>query len=236
MKPDAAMGLTMEEPLIFEKTAETRRGISIPKSDAGEVAPEDVIPREFLREDIPGFPSVSEMETVRHFVRLSQWNFGVDTGFYPLGSCTMKYNPKINEDIARLSGFSNVHPYQPEELSQGALRLMYELEGFLGEISGMDAVTLQPAAGAHGELCGMLMIAAYFKDKGRPRKKVIIPDTAHGTNPASSALAGFSIVSIEESKGVIAPEAVELVMDEDIFFSSTSYLLFPSFVMTLWAR
>ena len=216
MKPDAAMGLTMEEPLIFEKTAETRRGISIPKSDAGEVAPEDVIPMEFLREDIPGFPSVSEMETVRHFVRLSQWNFGVDTGFYPLGSCTMKYNPKINEDIARLPGFSNVHPYQPEELSQGALRLMYELEGFLGEISGMDAVTLQPAAGAHGELCGMLMIAKYFKEKGKPRKKVIIPDTAHGTNPASSHLAGFSVVPIkEENGGVITPNAVRSAMDED---------------------
>src|SRR3989337_3598588 len=174
MKPDAAMGLTMEEPLIFEKTAETRRGISIPKSDAGEVAPEDVIPMEFLREDIPGFPSVSEMETVRHFVRLSQWNFGVDTGFYPLGSCTMKYNPKINEDIARLSGFSNVHPYQPEELSQGALRLMYELEGFLSEIGGMDRVFLQPSAGAHGELAGMMIIKAYHESTGENRHKVII--------------------------------------------------------------
>lgn len=206
----------MNEPLIFEKSSAKRTGVSIPKPDCPEVTPQDVISKEFLRDDIKGFPEVSEIDTVRHFTQLSQWNFGVDTGFYPLGSCTMKYNPKINEDTARLAGFSKAHPYQSDELSQGALQLMYELEGFLCEISGMDAVTLQPAAGAHGELCGMLMIAQHFKEKGKPRKKVIIPDTAHGTNPASSHLAGFSVVPIkEENGGVITSDAVAAVMDED---------------------
>jgi glycine dehydrogenase subunit 2 len=215
MKPNGTKGLNMNESLIFEKSSNMRKGISLPLSDVGDSIPENTIPKEFLRQDISGFPEVSEIETVRHFTRLSQWNFGVDTGFYPLGSCTMKYNPKINEDIARLPGFSKIHPYQPDELNQGALQLMYELEGFLCEISGMDAVTLQPAAGAHGELCGMSMIAAYFKEKGKPRNKVIIPDTAHGTNPASSHLAGFSVVPIEEGKGTITSEAVAKVMDED---------------------
>lgn len=206
----------MDEPLIFEKSSAKRKGVSVPKSDCPEINPRDVISKEFLRDDIKGFPEVSEIDVVRHFTRLSQWNFGVDTGFYPLGSCTMKYNPKINEDIARLHGFSMLHPYEPEELIQGALQLMYELKGFLAEISGMDTVTLQPAAGAHGELCGMLMIAEYFKERGKPRKKVIIPDTAHGTNPASSHLAGFTVVSVkEENGGIITPEAIASVMDED---------------------
>jgi glycine dehydrogenase subunit 2 len=206
----------MHEPLIFEKSSEKRKGVSVPKSDCPEINPRDVILKEFVRDDIKGFPEVSEIDVVRHFTRLSQWNFGVDTGFYPLGSCTMKYNPKINEDIAKLHGFSMLHPYEPEELIQGALQLMYELKGFLAEISGMDAVTLQPAAGAHGELCGMLMIAAYFKEKGKPRKKVIIPDTAHGTNPASSYVAGFNVVTIkEENGGILTPEAIASVMDED---------------------
>src|SRR3990170_720684 len=172
-------GLVINEPLIFERSSEGKRGIDIPKSDVFEVRPEDLIPGELLRNEIEGFPEVSEVDVVRHFTRLSQWNYGVDTGFYPLGSCTMKYNPKVNEDIARLPGFARLHPYQPEEFSQGALQLMYELEEYLAEISGMDAVTLQPVAGAQGELCGMLMISAYFARQGRPRRKVIIPDTAH---------------------------------------------------------
>ena len=154
-----------------------------------------------MRDRIEGFPEVSEMDAVRHYTRLSQWNFGVDSGFYPLGSCTMKYNPKVNEAVCRLPGLSMIHPYEPEELVQGALELMYELEGYLAEISGMDAVTLQPSAGAHGELCGLLMMAAYFKDKGRARTKIIIPDTAHGTNPASSHLAGFKVAGKSDGKG-----------------------------------
>lgn len=209
-------GLVMNEPLIFERSSEGKRGIEIPKSDVGEVRPEEVIPSDLLRTDIEGFPEVSEVDVVRHFVRMSQWNYGVDTGMYPLGSCTMKYNPKVNEDIARLPGFARTHPYQPEELSQGALQLMNELEGYLAEISGMDAVTLQPAAGAQGELCGMLMISAYFASKGTPRRKVIIPDTAHGTNPASVTLAGLTAIPVKSgSEGILTPDAVKAVMDED---------------------
>lgn len=211
-----ATGLVMNEPLIFESSSEGKRGIEVPASDVGDVRPEDVIPAEFLRDDIEGFPEISEVDVVRHFLRMSQWNYGVDIGFYPLGSCTMKYNPKVNEDIARLPGFARAHPYQPEGLSQGALQLMYELEGLLAEISGMDAVTLQPAAGAHGELCGMLLISAYFAKRGRPRKKVIIPDTAHGTNPASVNLAGLTVVPVKTGpEGVLTPDAVKAVMDDD---------------------
>ncbi len=209
-------GLVMNEPLIFERFSEGKRGLCIPASDVWDVRPEDVIPADLLRTDIEGFPEVSEVDVVRHFTRLSQWNYGVDTGFYPLGSCTMKYNPKVNEDIARLSGFARIHPYQPESLSQGALQLMYDLERYLDEISGMDAVTLQPAAGAQGELCGMLMIAAYFAKTGKPRRKVIIPDTAHGTNPASVTLAGLTAVPVKTGpEGILTPDAVRAVMDED---------------------
>ena len=209
-------GLIMNEPLIFESSSEGKRAVETPTSDVGDVRPEEFIAAELLRTDIAGFPEGSEVDVVRHFVRLSQWNYGVDTGFYPLGSCTMKYNPKVNEDIARLPGFARLHPYQPEELSQGALQLMYEMEEYLAEISGMDAVTLQPVAGAQGELCGMLMISAYFVSKGRPRRKVIIPDTAHGTNPASVTLAGLTAVPVKSgSEGILTPDAVKGVMDED---------------------
>lgn len=215
MESIGTTGLVMSEPLIFERSSEGKRGIEVPKSDVGEVRPEEVIPSDLLRTDIEGFPEVSEVDVVRHFVRMSQWNYGVDTGMYPLGSCTMKYNPKVNEDIARLPGFARTHPYQPEEFSQGALHLMHELEGYLAEISGMDAVTLQPAAGAQGELCGMLMISAYFASKGRPRRKVVIPDTAHGTNPASVTLAGLTAIPVKSgSEGILTPDAVKAVMDE----------------------
>lgn len=213
----AVKGLLMEEPLIFEKSSEGRSGVAPAAFDVPEADVKKSIPAKFLRDDgddLNGFPQVSEIDTVRHYTRLSQWNFGVDTGFYPLGSCTMKYNPKVNEDISRLPGFSMLHPYQPEELTQGALCLMHGLEGQLAEISGMDAVTLQPSAGAHGELCGLLMIAAYFSGKGRPRHKVLIPDTAHGTNPASSHLAGFKVVPVK-SDGVLTVKAVEDLMDDD---------------------
>ncbi|MBI1912373.1 MAG: aminomethyl-transferring glycine dehydrogenase subunit GcvPB [Deltaproteobacteria bacterium] len=206
----------MEEGLIFEKSSKGRTGVEPASFDVPEASAEALIPKNLLRDDIEGFPDVAEIDAVRHYTRLSQWNFGVDTGFYPLGSCTMKYNPKVNEDMARLPGLSMLHPYQPEELSQGALKLMYELEGFLAEISGMDAITLQPSAGAHGELCGLLLISDYFKSKGKPRTKIIIPDTAHGTNPASSHLAGFKVVPVKsEGKGVLSVEAVKAIMDTD---------------------
>ncbi|MEE9613810.1 MAG: aminomethyl-transferring glycine dehydrogenase subunit GcvPB [Thermodesulfobacteriota bacterium] len=210
------MSAGKDKELIFELSSPGRRGVAPAAPDVPEAGAEGVVPKRHLRRDIEGFPEVSEPDAVRHYTRLSQRNFGVDSGFYPLGSCTMKYNPKINEEIAGLAGFSRVHPYQPRELTQGALGLMHELEGFLSEISGMDAVTLQPAAGAQGEFCGLLMAAAYFEGKGRPRLKVIIPDTAHGTNPASTHLAGFKAVRVaSEGKGVLTPEAIDRVMDED---------------------
>lgn len=219
MSIDGATGLVLEEALIFEKSSVGRIGVEPVSLDLPETDPCSVIPKGFLRDesdDMDGFPDLAEIDVVRHYTKLSQWNFGVDTGFYPLGSCTMKYNPKINEETCRFEGFSQLHPYQPEGSVQGALRLMYELESQLAEISGMDAVTLQPSAGAHGELCGLLMIAAYFKDKGSARHKIIIPDTAHGTNPASSHLAGFKVVPVKsDARGVLSAEAIEAVMDED---------------------
>jgi glycine dehydrogenase subunit 2 len=219
MRFPGTKGLVMDEPLIFEKFAVGSPGVEPIASDVPAVAPAVVIPERHLRGDsdaFDGLPDVPEVETVRHFTRLSTWNFGVDTGFYPLGSCTMKYNPKVNEDVARLKGFTDLHPYAPTQLSQGALELMSELEGYLCEISGMDAVTLQPSAGAHGEFCALLMIAEYFRSKGKGRSKVIIPDTAHGTNPASSHLAGFKVVSVKSGpKGHITLDAVKRLMDTD---------------------
>ena len=210
-------GLILNEPLIFERGAKGRKGYSLPRLDVDRVSPEDIWPRKLIRKDLEGFPEMSEVEIVRHFTRLSQWNYGVDSGFYPLGSCTMKYNPKVNEDLARLPGFAGAHPYQPEEISQGALQLMYDLERFLCEISGMDRVTLQPSAGAHGELTGMLMIRAYLTDRGNPRQKVLIPDTAHGTNPASSSLCGYQVIQVRSNeRGVLFPQAIEEKMDEEV--------------------
>ncbi len=159
---------------------------------------------------------MSEIELIRHFTRLSQLNYGVDLGFYPLGSCTMKYNPKVNEEAARMPGFLSSHPLQPEHLSQGALRLMYELEGYLKEIGGVNRVSLQPVAGAHGELAGLLVMRAYHESQGNPRKKVIIPDSAHGTNPASAALAGYEIVVIKSSKeGLVDLDELKRALDTD---------------------
>ncbi len=210
-------GLQFNEPLIFDQSVPGRVAYSLPPSDVPEEKPERLLPNKLLREDIEGFPEVSEVDVIRHYTRMSQWNYGVDSGFYPLGSCTMKYNPRVNEDVARISGFARAHPYQPEELSQGALQLMWELEQYLAEISGMDRVTLQPAAGAHGELTGMMLIHAYLTAKGNPRKKVIIPDSAHGTNPASSAICGYEVVPVKSGpRGVVEPKAVAEVMDEQV--------------------
>jgi glycine dehydrogenase subunit 2 len=169
---------------------------------------------EELAGDPPDLPDLSEVDVVRHYTRLSQWNFGVDAGMYPLGSCTMKYNPKLNDKLAALAGFAEAHPLLPSALAQGALRLMHELEHFLAEITGMDATTLQPAAGAQGELTGMLLMHAFHKSKGVPRSKIIVPDTAHGTNPASAALCGYRPVPVKSNaQGILAPEAVAEVMD-----------------------
>ncbi|HEY61151.1 MAG TPA: glycine dehydrogenase subunit 2 [Anaerolineae bacterium] len=182
----------MTEPTIFELSSSGRKGFEFPKSDV----PKAELPKNLLRENLP-IPELSEMDVIRHFTKISQLNYGVDIGFYPLGSCTMKYNPKINEETCRLPGFLYLHPLQPIATVQGALGLMYELQEWLAEISGMSAVSLQPAAGAHGELTGGLIIHAYHQARNdKKRTKMLIPDSAHGTNPASSAMSGMHIVQI----------------------------------------
>jgi len=216
-----ATGLVFNEPLLWERERrgsfygvrkdEYLEGLGLPGRDV-ERRPID----EELAGEVPDIPELSEPEVVRHYTRLSQWNFAIDSGMYPLGSCTMKYNPKINEKLASLKGFAAAHPMLPEELSQGPLEIMYQLEVFLKEISGMNAVSLQPAAGAQGELTGMLIIHAYHKKKGGRRSKIIIPDTAHGTNPASAALCGFQPIPVESNEqGILSPETIAAVMDED---------------------
>lgn len=207
----------MQEPLIFERSVPGRAGCALPESDVPGEELGRLLPQEATRDVLP-LPEVSEVELVRHFTRLSQQNYAVDVGFYPLGSCTMKYNPKINEDLARLPGFSHIHPYQPESTVQGALQLMYELQGALAEITGLPGVTLQPAAGAHGELTGMLMIRAYHRHRGDPaRRKVLVPDSAHGTNPATAAMSGYEVVSLRsDALGNVDLSALRDVMDESV--------------------
>ena len=182
----------MSEPLLCELSVPGRCGCTLPEVGV----PESPLPEGFVRQDLP-LPEVSEVDVVRHFVRLSQLNYGVDIGFYPLGSCTMKYNPKVNEVAASLPGFVQTHPYQPVHTVQGNLRLMWELQEFLKEIGGFAAVSLQPAAGAQGEFTGIQMIRAYHEERGERRDIILIPDSAHGTNPASSAMSGFQVVEVK---------------------------------------
>ncbi|SHI46687.1 glycine dehydrogenase (decarboxylating) beta subunit [Malonomonas rubra DSM 5091] len=204
-------GLVLDEKLLFESTSEGRVGYSLPQCDVPEVTPDSKL----LRDEIADFPELSEVDVVRHYTRLSTWNYGVDSGFYPLGSCTMKYNPKVNEQAARLPGFAELHPQAPEHLSQGALQLMYMLQRDLAEVSGFDAITLQPAAGAQGEFAGMLMIRAWHEAQGNKRNKVIIPDTAHGTNPATASLCGFEVIPVA-TDGVLSKTAIEAVMSDEV--------------------
>jgi len=205
-------GLVFNEPLLWDTGARGRCGFSLPENDTGNYN----IDPEFIG-DAPDFPELSELDVVRHYTRLSQWNYGVDSGMYPLGSCTMKYNPRVNERIANLKGFADSHPLLPSELMQGILKIQYELERFLAEITGMDAVSLQPSAGAQGELTGIMLMSAYFKKQKMHRSKVIVPDTAHGTNPASIALCGFTPVKlISNENGIVAPEAVKALMNNDV--------------------
>ncbi|HET9489490.1 MAG TPA: aminomethyl-transferring glycine dehydrogenase subunit GcvPB [Methylomirabilota bacterium] len=185
------------DKLIFELSSPGRSAYSLPEPDVDVDAARSQIPAQYLRQEPPALPEVSELDVVRHYSRLSQLNYGLDTHFYPLGSCTMKYNPKLNEDMARLPGFARLHPLTPELLAQGALRLMHELAGLLAEIAGMDAVSLQPAAGAQGELAGVLMIRAWHQANGEKRTKVLVPDSAHGTNPASTVIAGFEVIEVK---------------------------------------
>ncbi len=185
--------------LIFEIGQAGRRAIDLPKCDVPAKPIESLIPDKYLRKTAAALPELSQPDLIRHYTALSQRNFGVDSGFYPLGSCTMKYNPKVNEAIGGYDGFAKLHPLQPSETVQGALQLLYETERYLAEIAGMDGVTLQPAAGAHGELTGLKLIRAFHRVHGEARTKVIVPDSAHGTNPASAAVCGLEIVEIKSN-------------------------------------
>jgi glycine dehydrogenase subunit 2 len=207
--------LNKEIPLIKDLHDDNRPTINLP-DPLDDYLPEKILPEKLLREDIP-IPQVSEPEVVRHFTNLSQRGYGVDTGFYPLGSCTMKYNPKINEEIASLSSFTNLHPYTPEDLSQGSLEIIYKLGEYLSNITGMDKFTFQPSAGAHGELTALLIIKAYFKDKGEKRKIVLVPDSAHGTNPASATMAGFETIEIpSDERGLVNPTILAKYLNKDV--------------------
>jgi len=213
MAAEAASGLQFEEPPIFERGAPGRSAASLPALDVPRVDPARAFGA-LARKSPAALPEVSEPEAFRHFVRLSQWNFSIDTQFYPLGSCTMKFNPKVNEWAARLEGFAKLHPYAPEHLAQGALELMVRLQDLLAEIAGMDGVSLQPAAGAQGELAGLMMIRACHTAQGRAPKKVFIPDSAHGTNPASSTLNGYESVAFPAgSAGVVEPETLARALE-----------------------
>lgn len=200
------------EPTIFELSQPERRGVRIPEADV----PEAPLPEGLLREEL-SWPELSEIDVVRHYTRVSQKNHAIDINMYPLGSCTMKYNPRINEAVARLPGFAQIHPLQPESTVQGALELMYELQTMLAEISGFAAVTLQPAAGAHGELTGILIVRAYHLERGDAgRTKVLVPDSAHGTNPATAAMAGFDVVTIpSDDRGNVDVEALRAAVGPD---------------------
>ncbi|MHA1626947.1 MAG: aminomethyl-transferring glycine dehydrogenase subunit GcvPB [Candidatus Asgardarchaeia archaeon] len=211
-----------KEPLIFEMSRKGRVGFSLPEvpeeyvKEMGRV--EDLIPESLLRKEAPKLPEVSEVDVVNHFTRLSQMNYGVDLGFYPLGSCTMKYNPKLNERIARLEGFLWLHPYQDEGTIQGALEVIYRLQRWISEITGMEYVSLQPSAGAQGELTGMLIVRTYLEDEGLLGKKreVIVPDSAHGTNPASAAMAGFKVLEIpSDEDGCVDMDALKASVCEE---------------------
>ncbi|MCR6110479.1 aminomethyl-transferring glycine dehydrogenase subunit GcvPB [Bacillus sp. A301a_S52] len=205
------------QALIFEMSHEGRTGYSLPELDIDAVNINECIPNNFRRKVDPRLPEVSELQIVRHYTALSRRNHGVDSGFYPLGSCTMKYNPKINEDVARYPGFAHLHPYQCESTIQGALELMYHLQTSLEEITGMDQVTLQPAAGAHGEWTGLMLIRAFHEANGDyNRTKVIVPDSAHGTNPASAVVAGFESVTVSSNdKGLVDLDHLRELAGED---------------------
>src|SRR6202161_324895 len=209
--------ISPNEALLFERSSPGKIAYQLPELDVPPVDPRTALGAAHVRAEIEGFPEVSEVEAIRHFTRLSTWNYAIDHGMYPLGSCTMKYNPRVNELVAGTQGLAWAHPYQPESLSQGALEIMAHLESALLEITGMDAITLQPAAGAHGELTGILLIRALLEKRGNPRKKILIPDSAHGTNPATAAVAGYAIQNIRSSEaGVLDVGALEQMVDKDV--------------------
>src|SRR6202167_591150 len=211
-----AAHLTQNEPLLFEKSSPGRRGYRLPPLDVPEADAAQLL-GDAARTEAAALPELSEIEIIRHFTRLSTWNYAIDLGMYPLGSCTMKYNPRVNEAVARVEGIANGHPYQPETISQGALYILKTLSEQLIEITGMDAIPLQPAAGAHGEMTGLLMVRAYHQSRGNARKKILIPDSAHGTNPATAAMVDYAVENLKsDSRGMVDLAALEAQMTEDV--------------------
>ena len=212
----ATTHISQNEGLIFEKSSPGKKAFKLPPLDVPEVDAGELLGKA-VREDLGQMPEVSEIEIIRHFTRLSTWNYAVDHGMYPLGSCTMKYNARVNETVARLGGLAEAHPYQPERISQGALRIIKMLSDQLIEITGMDAITLQPAAGAHGELTGILLVRAYLESQGNPRKKILVPDSAHGTNPATAAMCGYAVENLRSNAaGMVDLAALEAQVNEDV--------------------
>jgi glycine dehydrogenase subunit 2 len=207
--------LTQNEALSFEISSPGKKAYKMPPLDVPEVDAAEAL-GDAVREDVGCLPELSEIEIIRHFTRLSTWNYAIDLGMYPLGSCTMKYNPRVNELVSRMEGIAEAHPYQPESLSQGVLQILNQLQDCLTEITGMDAITLQPAAGAHGEFTGILLTRAYHQSKGNPRKTVIIPDSAHGTNPATAAICGYQVANLKSNAlGMVDVSQLERIVSED---------------------
>ncbi|RDY23774.1 glycine dehydrogenase subunit 2 [Romboutsia maritimum] len=204
--------------LLIEISKKGRKAYSLPKLDIDDIKIDDMLEKKMIRNTHLNLPEVSELDLVRHYTLLSNKNFGLDTGFYPLGSCTMKYNPKLNEDMALNRNFTEIHPYQPIHTVQGSLKLMHNLSDMLCEITGMDSVTLQPSAGSHGELTGLMLIKAYHMSRGETKRtKVIVPDSAHGTNPASANMAGFKVVQVDsDENGAVNIEKLKEVLDDEV--------------------
>src|SRR5450631_3175671 len=210
----ASMQVNQNEGLIFEKSSPGKFAWRLPPLDVPEVDAAELLGSS-ERKDLGNMPEVSEIEIIRHFTRLSTWSYAIDLGMYPLGSCTMKYNPRVNEVVSRLEGIAEAHPYQPESLSQGCLGIMKMLQDCLIEITGMDAITLQPAAGAHGEFTGILLVRAYHESRGNARKKILIPDSAHGTNPATAAVCGYEVANLKSNaQGMVDIAELERMVDE----------------------
>lgn len=209
--------ITQNEGLIFEKSSPGKKAYKMPPLDVPEVDIKSAL-GDAAREDLGNMPEVSEIEIIRHFTRLSTWNYAIDLGMYPLGSCTMKYNARVNEFVSRLDGIGGAHPYQPESLSQGVMQVMHDVSQCLIDITGMDTITLQPAAGAHGEMTGLLLIRAYLESKGDARKKILIPDSAHGTNPATAAICGYQVENIKSdpATGMVDVAALEQQVTEEV--------------------
>jgi glycine dehydrogenase subunit 2 len=213
---NATPHMTRNEDLVFERSTPGKTGAELPPLDVPGQPAERIL-GDFYRTDIEGFPEISELDVVRHFTRLSTWNYSIDLGVYPLGSCTMKYNPRLNETVARFPGLGTDHPYTPEELSQGCLKVLADTQRALLEITGMDAISLQPAAGAQGELAGLLLIRASLRERGDARRYILVPDSAHGTNPASVTIAGYEALHLKsDSRGCVDLAELERLMSAEV--------------------